>query len=97
DVPAWWAAVSAPLPPGSARQAKRKLGRARRARWSRADEQTREAFDAYSQRWEGAAREGALADALRARQAHPEGWGSALRQLIEGAAPRRLDGASGRS
>lgn len=91
DTAGWWRSA-ARTPPngscsGSARQLKKKLARARKAKWDVAGEDEWKAFNAYRAKWEDVPSEEYELMAAEARQlkdARPEAWGNSLRAMIGG-------------
>lgn len=88
DTAAWWLRAAEPGAEGSARQKKKKLARARKAKWEAASEEDWNSFRDYRAQWEVADEKSfaQLAAAAREQKAQdPELWGSCLRQRIRAA------------
>lgn len=89
DVPRWWQQVAALDPVGSVRQWKKKLARARKARWEAAGDEDWKAFESYRATWDDVPHEELHAlkgEARRLKELQPDAWGETLRLKIGEAA-----------
>ncbi|CAE8615473.1 unnamed protein product [Polarella glacialis] len=86
DSTPWWQESATPKEKGSVKQMKKKLARARKAKWDAADAEAWKAFESYRAKWEGTQEEydRLKEEAQILKRETPEAWGEALRDLIAG-------------
>lgn len=80
----WFKEASALPPPGSFRQMKKKIARARKAKWNSADPQAWKTFHDYRKKWEESEQyDRLISDAREMKLNNISAWGDKLRSFIE--------------